>query len=402
MDSMLKAVLDSHPYAQKAALTALAVSTEAIPEFLVPYVNYILETLALALHSCPKTNLLILCDAITSLLESVEVDYNDKKYIEVIMPPMMEKLTVLNEESIEYDGLLESFRVLAKELKSGFLPYCPVVFEKCATSISTLLQQNGDDEHSVKLLSSCLDMISGIAQGLKGDLVPFLNQSDFIAQLIVCLKMNNGDILQSGFALLGDLADFCYDVIRAQVNEFVILCEAEMRKLNDTPSLSNAVWSLGKIIEKMGNEVMPHIVRWLQILVAILQRPVITNTVVNAVYAISNLAIACPEVVAPHLPILGPLCREGMLKTNVGEEKDAIAFGLFAMITVNPTGIDKDTLLQLLLSIEEVSDRLKEATQLGVTNFCASRNVDSFASLLVDLPNERQEILKAKYAFLSH
>ena len=64
--------------------------------------------------------------------------------------------------------------------------------------------------------------------------------------------MNNGDILQSGFALLGDLADFCYDVIRAQVNEFVILCEAEMRKLNDTPSLSNAVWSLGKIIEKMG------------------------------------------------------------------------------------------------------------------------------------------------------
>ena len=33
--------------------------------------------------------------------------------------------------------------------------------------------------------------------------------------------------------------------------------------------------------------------------------------------------------------------REGMLKTNVGEEKDAIAFGLFAMITVNPTGIDK-------------------------------------------------------------
>ena len=64
--------------------------------------------------------------------------------------------------------------------------------------------------------------------------------------------MNNGDVLQSGFALLGDLADFCYDVIRAQVNEFVILCEAEMRKLNDTPSLSNAVWSLGKIIEKMG------------------------------------------------------------------------------------------------------------------------------------------------------
>ena len=31
-----------------------------------------------------------------------------------------------------------------------------------------------------------------------------------------------------------------------------------------------------------GNEAMPHIVRWLQILVAILQRPMITNTVVNA------------------------------------------------------------------------------------------------------------------------
>ena len=32
-------------------------------------------------------------------------------------------------------------------------------------------------------------MISGIAQGLKGDLVPFLNKSDVIAQLIVCLKV---------------------------------------------------------------------------------------------------------------------------------------------------------------------------------------------------------------------
>ena len=66
------------------------------------------------------------------------------------------------------------------------------------------------------------------------------------------LQMNDDDVLQSGFALLGDLADFCYDAIRAQVNEIVILCEAEMRKLEDTPSLSNAVWSLGKIIEKMG------------------------------------------------------------------------------------------------------------------------------------------------------
>ena len=64
--------------------------------------------------------------------------------------------------------------------------------------------------------------------------------------------MNNGDILPPGFILLKDLADFCYDAIRAQVNEFVILCEAEMRKLEDTLSLSNAVWSLGKIIEKMG------------------------------------------------------------------------------------------------------------------------------------------------------
>ena len=30
-----------------------------------------------------------------------------------------------------------------------------------------------------------------------------------------------------------------------------------------------------------------------------------------------------------------------MLKANVDEEKDAIAFGVFTMITVNPTGIDK-------------------------------------------------------------
>jgi transportin-1 len=402
MDSMLKAVLDSHPHAQQAALTALAETTEAFPELLVPYVSYILETLALALHSCPKTNLLILCDAITSLLESVEVDYNDKKYIEVIMPPMMEKLTVLNEESIEYDGLLESFRVLAKELKSGFLPYCPVVIEKCATSISTLLQQNGDDKHSANLLVNCLDVISGMVQGVKGDLVPLLNRSDVIAHLIVCLKMNDDDVLQSGFALLGDLADFCYDVIRAQVNEFVILCEAEMRKLNDTPSLSNAVWSLGKIIEKMGMEAMPYAETWLQILFTILQPPEMPGTMVNAVYTISNLAVACPEVVAPHLPILGPLCFDGMLEADEEEMKETVVFGLFTMIAVNPVAIEKDTLLQLLLSIEEVSDRLKEATQLGVTNFCASRNVDSFASLLVDLPNERQEILKAKYAFLSH
>ena len=34
-----------------------------------------------------------------------------------------------------------------------------------------------------------MDVISGISQGVKGDLVPFLKESDVIAHLVVCLKV---------------------------------------------------------------------------------------------------------------------------------------------------------------------------------------------------------------------
>ena len=58
-------------------------------------IGFILETLVFAFHKYQHKNLLILYDAIGTLADSVGHHLNKTEYIELLMPPLIEKWNIL-------------------------------------------------------------------------------------------------------------------------------------------------------------------------------------------------------------------------------------------------------------------------------------------------------------------
>ena len=73
-------------------------------------------------------NLLILYDAIGTLADSVGHHLNKPDYINLLMPPLINKWNVLKDEDKDLFPLLECLSSVATALRSGFLPYCEPVY----------------------------------------------------------------------------------------------------------------------------------------------------------------------------------------------------------------------------------------------------------------------------------
>lgn len=73
----------------------------------MPYLGYILQTLVYAFSKYQHKNLLILYDAIGTLADSVGHHLNKPEYINLLMPPLINKWNVLKDEDKDLFPLLE-------------------------------------------------------------------------------------------------------------------------------------------------------------------------------------------------------------------------------------------------------------------------------------------------------
>lgn len=104
---LLKRVLDNNKRVQEAACSAFATLEEEACTELVPYLGYILQTLVYAFSKYQHKNLLILYDAIGTLADSVGHHLNKPEYINLLMPPLINKWNVLKDEDKDLFPLLE-------------------------------------------------------------------------------------------------------------------------------------------------------------------------------------------------------------------------------------------------------------------------------------------------------
>ena len=84
---------------------------------LVPYLGFILETLVFAFHKYQHKNLLILYDAIGTLADSVGHHLNKPDYINLLMPPLIQKWNQLKDDDKDLFPLLECLSSVATALQ---------------------------------------------------------------------------------------------------------------------------------------------------------------------------------------------------------------------------------------------------------------------------------------------
>lgn len=107
MEELLKRILDANKRVQEAACSAFATLEEEACTELVPYLGFILRTLVFAFSKYQHKNLLILYDAIGTLADSVGHHLNKPEYINMLMPPLIQKWNLLKDEDKDLFPLLE-------------------------------------------------------------------------------------------------------------------------------------------------------------------------------------------------------------------------------------------------------------------------------------------------------
>ncbi|CAF3726418.1 unnamed protein product, partial [Rotaria sordida] len=167
MSELLKRILDANKKVQEAACSAFATLEEEACIQMVPYLNQILETLVHAFRKYQAKNLLILYDAIGTLADSVGSHLNRPDYIQLLMPPLIERWNLLRNDDKDLFPLLECLSSIATALQTGFLPYCEPVFGRCILLVQQTLEANSGDTPADKdFMIVALDLLSGLAEGL--------------------------------------------------------------------------------------------------------------------------------------------------------------------------------------------------------------------------------------------
>ncbi|TNN34907.1 Transportin-2 [Liparis tanakae] len=317
---------------------------------LVPYLAFILDTLVFAFSKYQHKNLLILYDAIGTLADSVGHHLNKPEYIQMLMPPLIQKWNQLKDEDKDLFPLLECLSSVATALQDGFLPYCEPVYQRCVnlvqkTLAQAMLYQSQPDQYEAPdkdFMIVALDLLSGLAEGLGGTIEELVARSNILTLMYQCMQDKMPEVRQSSFALLGDLTKACFQHVKPCIADFMPILGTNLN-----PELisvcNNATWAIGEISIQMGAEMQPYISMVLHQLVEIINRPNTPKTLLeNTAITIGRLGYVCPQEVAPMLQqFIRPWCTS-LRNIRDNEEKDSAFRGICTMISVNPGGVVQD------------------------------------------------------------
>ncbi|XP_039489315.1 transportin-1-like isoform X2 [Drosophila santomea] len=349
MEELLKRILDSNKRVQEAACSAFATLEEEACTELVPYLEYILKTLVFAFSKYQHKNLLILYDAVGTLADSVGHHLNKPQYIDILMPPLIDKWNLLKDDDKDLFPLLECLSSIATALQSGFLPYCDPVYRRCISLIEQtinqemLCEQNQSyDFPDKERMIAALDLLCSLAEGLDRHIEPLVASSNVLHLLCQCVLDVMPAVRQSSFALLGDLSKACFSQVYPFITEFFL---SLVQNLNPDfiEVCNNATWAIGEICLKLGEETKQYIHLVLSDLIIIINRQNMPKTLLeNAAITIGRLGYVCPDEVAPYLPEFAREWCTILRQIQDNTEKYSSFMGMCHMIRLNPEGVVPD------------------------------------------------------------
>ncbi|CAF0791593.1 unnamed protein product [Adineta steineri] len=343
MSELLRRILDANKKVQEAACSAFATLEEEACIQMVPYLKQILETLVHAFRKYQAKNLLILYDAIGTLADSVGSHLNRSDYIELLMPPLIERWNLLRNDDKDLFPLLECLSSIATALQTGFLPYCEPVFTRCIMLVQQALEATGTNTPPDKdFMIVALDLLSGLAEGLGSNIDTLVERSNILSLLERCAQDTMAEVRQSSFALLGDLTKACFRHVHKHLTIFLPILTQNLNP-NHVSVCNNAIWAIGEIAIQIGAEIQPFVSIILESLILIINRNNIPKTLLeNTSITIGRLGLVCPNEVSTQLPrFIRPWCI-ALRSIHDNDEKDSAFRGICNMIIINPLGVTND------------------------------------------------------------
>ena len=199
-------------------------------------------------------------------------------------------------------------------------------------------------------VSSALDVISSVVGSLRDKAVKLVLDSNLVSVVMGCMDDNDDCVRQSAFAVFGDLCQYCFEVVRPHSKSFTMLCvkhmnvecESSKRVRSRYPQVcNNAIWSLGEMTLRVGEEMTPYGEMILPLLISMNSQTRVSPGIKdNSTIAICRFCLVCPQVVAFVQQYFPSLCMN-VAKLRDTEEKEQAAKGLCVIVRQAPGVLDE-------------------------------------------------------------
>jgi transportin-1 len=219
MEGLLRTVLDANKKVQEAGCSAFATLEEEAGAELVPFLEPILRNLTHAFTKYQQKNMLILYDAIGTLADAVGAALGQPLYMQILMPPIIERWLKLGDQDPDLIPLLEVRTVFSRELSpdeqclssvsiaasGSFAEYAQPVYQRCLSIIHATLTQYQQYESAPEQFEEpdrtfivvSLDLLSGLTQGLGEPFSQLItsHQPPLLHLMAVCLTVSRLSLL---------------------------------------------------------------------------------------------------------------------------------------------------------------------------------------------------------------
>lgn len=351
--AIVTCAMDNKKLVQEAACSALSSFIEESDASLLEfYIGPLLSHFASCFKVYQRKNMIVLYDSVQTFVDKMGYEYLAKpEFIDLLLPPLLEKWQQLEDDDQEMWALLECMSSVAISLGKAFAPYAVPVYERAIKILANCIQLDqachtnpNIDTPEKDFMVTSLDLIDGLIQGFADDSVDLIHQNgvDLMELVLLCFEDYNVDVRQSAYALLGDMAIFTLDqLLKPSLHAIFISIGNEInnRSFSSFPVTNNAIWALGEIAARLNyQEMKPHMSNLVDLLI-----PLITSTdtqrtlLENCAITLGRMGInGGAEVLSPKLSqFILPWCNQ-MIYLVENDEKETGFLGMIKIIHGNP------------------------------------------------------------------
>lgn len=250
LHAILNRMLDTNKRVQEGACSAFTAFEETCGAHLVPYLDYILETILRALEIYQERNFRILYDVIGTLAQNVGEPLLTIRRFPDLMARFMELLATTDVYKPQFLALLECMSCISQLVGSGMAIYASRVLQKCVEAMRAILEDAKDEDLPEPprwdVVEFASDTISSLVSSLgasPADVSALIDGSGqgLVGTILEACKHGHSGVLQSCIALLGDLGWIYGAVFAPPVAKLLT-----DNMLSEYPSVANnAVWAIG-------------------------------------------------------------------------------------------------------------------------------------------------------------
>lgn len=353
--AIILCALDKKKMVQESACSSVAQFIDNADQILIqPVVSQLIEMFNSCFMLYKRKNMVILYDAIQTLVERVEL--NDAQ-IGALLPPLVHKWEILSDDDKELWSLMECLSSVASVMGERFAPFAVQVYQRAIRILAQCIaldQQSLTDPsiHTPEkdFIITSLDLVDGLCQGL-GEHSGELFDESLIKLLLETFRDINDDVRQSAYALLGDMAISMATKLTPWLDEVVecVIQEIVTRSFESFAVCNNATWALGEMSLRL--DLTKYLEKTTGVLIDLLNSQSSSTVLENAAITIGRIGIRSGEFFGPHLPEFALAWATHMMYLEENEEKETAFHGMCLIILSHPTGLDNQSLIPFVNTI---------------------------------------------------